>query len=847
MNKSDSKLILQGCLSNIAHQSSQMKQCLNSNNLLQALKHCSNFLNELRINQLSPKQYYEMYISVFDSLDYLCIYLLNSYQGKHKKNQDTPFLSDLYELVQYSGNIVPRLYVMVAVGTTFIQTGNAPTEAIMKDMIEMCRGVQNPMRGLFLRYYLSQRMKDLLPISNEHEFNETVGFLTNNFIEMNKLWVRLQHQGHSSERELRYQERKELKILVGSNLVRLSQIIDDYSHEGYSPDLYYRDHVFPVITEQIIQCKDHLAQTYLIDVIIQIFPDNFHFITLDVLLNKVFLELNPTLNKSDLINTLIDRFINYHEQQEDDNVEDNQKEEEMFKDLKLFDKFWNFYEKLTQLNVSLEEHSLILQSFIRLTLTFERNNYDNLNKIYQFVTEQFNSSDIDEKIWLDLLVTPIKRFDSILSLLNLPFFNEFYNKLSNQVYQKQISLEILQKLLEKDEISCNQDGIDTIFRFLLILIKESNDLNMLKKIGVVKTIKIDNGDKLIKNDFLVNQENICKMLHKINLSSIDLFGKINDLSYIRKKYLNKNLSGIIYTYPTIIQLILETLKIIGVINNKKNGAFTSRLINQFKNLSIIIDEVYQTHQEFNSKLVLVLYLNCAIVSDQLKLSTITYEFFNKCFIVYEETLMIGQGQTSTHSTINPQDSLNNNSIQYQSILLILNKLNFTRNLDKQDYQSLITKLTLYGSKLLKKQDQCRSIANCSHLFWWTELLEQNEDIELFKDDKRVLECLQKSLRVADSCIDPYLSLKLFIEMLNKCLLFNIQGNELINSKYINGLIELIMNNIDNLKNEYDLNDSDDKEYKLFRSLEDYFNRTLQYIELQQEDERLEDIMTSLTV
>ena len=41
---------------------------------------------------------------------------------------------------------------------------------------------------------------------------------------MNKLWVRMQHQGHSRERERRERERMELRILVGTNLVRLSQL-----------------------------------------------------------------------------------------------------------------------------------------------------------------------------------------------------------------------------------------------------------------------------------------------------------------------------------------------------------------------------------------------------------------------------------------------------------------------------------------------------------------------------------------------------------------------------------------------------------------------------------------------
>ncbi len=41
---------------------------------------------------------------------------------------------------------------------------------------------------------------------------------------MNKLWVRMQHQGHSRERERKERERMELRILVGTNLVRLSQL-----------------------------------------------------------------------------------------------------------------------------------------------------------------------------------------------------------------------------------------------------------------------------------------------------------------------------------------------------------------------------------------------------------------------------------------------------------------------------------------------------------------------------------------------------------------------------------------------------------------------------------------------
>lgn len=56
------------------------------------------------------------------------------------------------------------------------------------------------------------------------QVRDSIDFILMNFAEMNKLWVRMQHQGHSRDRERREREREELRILVGTNLVRLSQL-----------------------------------------------------------------------------------------------------------------------------------------------------------------------------------------------------------------------------------------------------------------------------------------------------------------------------------------------------------------------------------------------------------------------------------------------------------------------------------------------------------------------------------------------------------------------------------------------------------------------------------------------
>ena len=93
---------------------------------------------------------------------------------------------------------------MVAVGCLYIRSKEAKAKEILKDLVELCKGVQHPTRGLFLRSYLCQRSKGLLPDTGSAyegeggDIYDAVDFLLSNFIEMNKLWVRMQHQVSAS-------------------------------------------------------------------------------------------------------------------------------------------------------------------------------------------------------------------------------------------------------------------------------------------------------------------------------------------------------------------------------------------------------------------------------------------------------------------------------------------------------------------------------------------------------------------------------------------------------------------------------------------------------------------------
>lgn len=272
-------------------------------------------------------------MSVFDALRHLSVYLRESHPVNH--------LADLYELVQYAGNIVPRLYLMITVGTVYMGIEDAPVKEIMKDMMEMSRGVQHPIRGLFLRYYLSGQARDSLPAGSEDgpegNLQDSISFILTNFVEMNKLWVRLQHQGHSREREQRTKERQELQLLVGNNLVRLSQLVDLDA---------YKTVILQPLLEQVVQCRDVLAQEYLLEglhtptsllycqeliqnlVITQVFPDDFHLNTLDQLLSAIS-RLNPHVNIKAIVIGLMDRLSSYAAREaEPDSPEDRKRTEE---------------------------------------------------------------------------------------------------------------------------------------------------------------------------------------------------------------------------------------------------------------------------------------------------------------------------------------------------------------------------------------------------------------------------------------------------------------------------------------------------------------------------------------
>lgn len=106
---------------------------------------------------------------------------------------------------------------------------------------------------------------------------------------------------YKRHKEKREQERKELRLLVGTNLVRLSHL------ETITVDLY-KTVVLPKVLEQIVNCNDEIAQEYLMECIIQVFPDDFHIQTLEEYL-RACSEMNEDVNVKNIIVALVERLV----------------------------------------------------------------------------------------------------------------------------------------------------------------------------------------------------------------------------------------------------------------------------------------------------------------------------------------------------------------------------------------------------------------------------------------------------------------------------------------------------------------------------------------------------------
>ncbi|CAE7558094.1 VPS35B, partial [Symbiodinium microadriaticum] len=547
---------------------------------------------------------------------------------------------------------------------------------------------------LFLRNYLSHCTKSRLPdVGSPFEgvggsVQDATDFVLTNFTESNRLWVRLQNQGASKDRKKREKERQDLRILVGTNLVRLSQLEGLDLHE-------YKSSVLPRILEQVVLCKDTIAQSYLMDCTIQVFPDEFHLATLEPFL-QTCTNLKDKVNVRAILESMMDRLA-YYAASNSGQIPAEVKAFKMFNDC-----ITTLIENRT--NLTLTETLRLQTSLTNFALKCYPARLDYVAHCLNTSVTLIQKSDFQESLAAEgensgnkSLNDTTAQIEQLLSVLELPQYASLMSYLPWGNW-KEVAASLLKSVVASNSPLCELEQAEQLFAVIVPLLKDRD--------GATREADEEGREAPVDDHFKQEQLLVAKVVHLMQNDDTDTLLRI--FVAARTKFINGGSSRIQFT---LVPLVFAALSLTNRVLAREKAAvaeqdtapqFSTRKVFQF--IIEIVTAMATSHPEISMNL----FLQAAQAADQCSFSAIAYEFM-------------------------------------------------------KDYEALITK---------------------------TAQVREGEEVEApvqrYADCDRVLECMQRSLKIASVC-NP----DIFVEILDRYIFYFENHNPLIHVRYISGLIALI--------------------------------------------------------
>ena len=809
-------------LKRIKAQSFHINTSIDKRSLRQCLRETYVMLNELRIDQLTPKNYYNLFTAIFDEM----MVVENFFKEQIKRGRK---VRDLYDLVQEAKNVIPRLYLMISVGGLIMENEPSSTEEIITDLLGMIKGVQNPIRGLFTRYFLLKKIKDKLPdkgnkyLEEGGKFEDTLKFIIHNMEEMNWLWIRISAEASiGPEKILRDRERVELKILVGESINRLSSL------DGLTIEIYEQQ-VLPKLLKIILQSNDIMSQQYLMECIIHAFSDNYNIKCIEQLLTTLS-KLLPGVDTQSLYINIMEKLANFISANSGENASEEDKQLVAIATgvyPTLIEYFNRLQKEIFMLGPDMDILKLLdlNAAFLKYSIQCKENDVlESINHVLSCTLQCF-------KVYNRILSNDgIKKLNRLLevaltseySIFDMADFDGLISFLNN-VNKKNISLNIIQSISKPDskETVDSVEKIQKLFKLVKPLMEdvegifqedieilESEQSELSKLLYVIKTddpevhlhileqFKIEflkGGDKRKKITLPTLANNVILFCHKLTSG-----------------YDNKN--GLISEEQKKNTYVVKSIETFDVNKIEDNEAFNKLMLQTYKLLNEIITIIEETNPELAFKLYLLSASQVnTIQSDRNNFEESCDSFMNAAMKIYQEGKY-------------------NQNVKYQLLSNICAYLlNFTI-LSKEKVENILKILIETGSKIPKRGDQVNSMLDIGQVYYF-----------VFKDGKKVTECINKARRFADVALTNPQNLSLYIMMLNKYLYYADLGDEsvTVTADQIEDIIELTKNHIETIKTEMAL------DANFVTSVETYFNKTIEYILKMKKKENHKPIYDSL--
>ncbi|RXW11277.1 hypothetical protein EST38_g14578, partial [Candolleomyces aberdarensis] len=501
--------------------------------------------------------------------------------------------------------------------------------------------------------------------------------------------------------------------------------------------------------------------------------------------------------------------------------------------VQLFEVFWKQVVNLIKArpDLSIQDITALLVSLTNLSVSCYPDRLEYVDQVLGFAADKIKefkeSPDLHAQQTTSnlaaLLVAPINSYQSVLTLLAIPNYGPL---LSRQLFstRRSIAHSLVSSVLKNETIVETPEDVDGVLDLCHVLIKDQSDVNTNLAINGQAGATTGTGRRqgpffLEREEMAEEQGWVARMVHLFKAESLDVQF---ELLQTARRHFDMGGERMRFTFPALITSSIKLCRRYKIREHVEPEWQTKvgTILKFVRQLTSIL----ATQVEAPS-IALRLFLLAAQVADECGFEDLTYDFYVQAFSVYE-------------------DSISESRAQLQAITLIIGTLAGAKVFGADNYDTLITKAALHGAKLLKKSHQATAVGLASHLWWQqsslpldghgdavtapaappppatvapaaapapaarssssdSESKEKDEPEPAPKsfphqDSKRVLECLQKALRIANSAIEEIVTVQLYCDTLDQYLYYLDRGAPALAPKFVNSLVELITSSIDNI-------------------------------------------------
>ena len=860
----------------IKETSEKLKKSIEKNNLRQALIYSEEIISYLKTEFISTQLYHQLFTYIFDEI----LRIQSYFREEIKKGRN---IYDFYKSIQQCITVLPRVYLMIIVGSLILETKKDDSNEILDDLIEACNGVQHPIRGLFVRYFMLKLLKDHI---------NDVDFLMINFREMNKLWIRNNKLGYFTKIGIK-KIRNELKVLISENLMRFAFVLNGINDKKINKENIYKDKILIPILDLIKKSNDEISQEYILVCLIQVFNEEYSIKNIDIIINALN-EVNENVDKKQILKDIMEKLIKY-------------KGIEKIKNLKINDIFKKIsicIEDITKkysdkINIILQEKEKekeieyknnfiydinnkeliniieLLTSFIKFIIHFGSNEnkkeiidiinnsidklsdiintIKNINKDNPNVTISYNNFTPENmKILYDLLLTLIdspllifyfKKFPNLMNCMSTTFKYEItinildnltnkYNLGSINTKDQLINLiEFIEPMIQINQPDLNEYLLDKLIYKIskLVFVPSSKDpYEQLEMFQMIKEILINSTKN--NNEYLSEKKLVIYLTNYINV--LCLFG------------LNVN-----ETYDNIINNPKNKLKKSQIhidfcnnynFNNKKfNIKKEDSFFPFFQLLFKEINSIFEIIKPLSIETSLKLYIQCARMVNGLKFDDIdkyeiyAYEYLNNAILILKHKKNENDNEKKEKNAEEMEIVDENEKFSY-----LTNIIGSTSKMDiftDEHFIQICEDLEKISEGLIKRKEQCMSMLRCINLYC----------NEMEEDTNKILELFQKAKKYAVYSMTNPENTILFVKILNEYV--RLDGiikdfDKTVKVNDVEEIIETINNYLITMKNE-------NKDPKMIKYIEDYYNNTIETIKIKkgEKKEKLYKLISGLKI